>query len=42
MADLLGWQKFPAMWSLTITFAILGVGVAFSLWKSRGVQVQGT
>ena len=38
MADLLGWQKFPASWSLSITFAILFAGVAYSLWKSRGAD----
>ncbi len=36
VADLMGWEKFPAAWSLGITFAILGVGVAVSLWKTRG------
>jgi tellurite resistance protein TerC len=36
VADLMGWEKFPASWSLGITFAILGAGVAFSLWKTRG------
>lgn len=44
VADLFGWQKFPASWSLGITFAILGVGVVYSLWRSRkdaGVPVAG-
>ena len=36
VADLMGWEKFPANWSLMITFAILAAGVAFSLWKTRG------
>ncbi|NAZ37722.1 TerC family protein [Rubellimicrobium sp. CFH 75288] len=36
VADLMGWEKFPAAWSLGITFAILGTGVAWSLWKTRG------
>jgi tellurite resistance protein TerC len=37
-ADLLGFAggKFPPVWSLAITFAILGVGVGYSLWKTRG------
>ena len=35
VADLAGWEKFPASWSLGITFAILAAGVIFSLWKSR-------
>lgn len=34
VADLMGWEKFPPAWSLGITFAILGAGVAFSLWKT--------
>ena len=34
VADLLGWQKFPASWSLGITIAILTVGVVYSLWRS--------
>ncbi|WP_295042021.1 TerC family protein [uncultured Paracoccus sp.] len=36
IADLMGWEKFPPMWSLGITFAILGAGVVFSLWKTTG------
>jgi len=36
VADLLGWEKFPAEWSLGITFAILASGVAYSLWRTRG------
>ena len=35
IADLLGLEKFPAALSLGITFAILGAGVAYSLWKTR-------
>jgi len=34
IADLMGWEKFPPSWSLGITFAILGAGVFFSLWKT--------
>ncbi|MGK7652816.1 TerC family protein [Roseovarius sp. B08] len=34
IADIIGWEKFPPAWSLGITFAILGAGVAFSLWKT--------
>lgn len=34
IADAMGWEKFPPEWSLGITFVILGVGVAFSLWKT--------
>jgi len=35
IADLMGWEKFPPSWSLGITFAILGAGVVFSLWKTK-------
>ncbi|MBC9247385.1 TerC family protein [Paracoccus sp. 11-3] len=35
IADAMGWPKFPPEWSLGITFAILGAGVLFSLWKTR-------
>ena len=37
LADLLGMEggKFPANWSLGITFAILFGGIAYSLWKTR-------
>jgi tellurite resistance protein TerC len=36
VADLLGWGKFPAEWSLAVTFVILAAGVLFSLWRTRG------
>ncbi|QYZ69478.1 TerC family protein [Neotabrizicola shimadae] len=36
VADLFGWEKFPASWSLGITLGILAAGVIFSLWKTRG------
>ena len=35
IADLLGWTKFPAEWSLGITFAILAAGVLYSMWRTR-------
>ena len=38
VADLLGLAKFPAEWSLAITFAILAAGVLFSLWKTRATH----
>ncbi len=38
VADLMGWEKFPADWSLGITFAILAAGVAWSLWRTRGEE----
>ena len=36
LADLMGLEKFPPAVSLGITFAILGAGVAWSLWRTRG------
>jgi tellurite resistance protein TerC len=36
VAEWMGWEKFPANWSLGITFAILAAGIFYSLWKSRG------
>lgn len=35
VADAFGWAKFPASWSLSITFAILAAGILWSLWKTR-------
>lgn len=35
VADLFGWTKFPAEWSLGVTFSILAAGVLWSLWKTR-------
>lgn len=35
VADLMGWEKFPADWSLAVTFAILGIGTIYSLWRTR-------
>jgi tellurite resistance protein TerC len=36
VADMLGWAKIPAQWSLGITFAILAAGIVYSLWRTRG------
>ncbi|WP_199555375.1 TerC family protein [Sandaracinobacteroides hominis] len=38
LGDLLAFEggKFPAVWSLSISFAILAGGVGWSLWKTRG------
>ena len=36
VADLFGWTKFPAEWSLAITTLILTAGVVWSLWRTRG------
>jgi tellurite resistance protein TerC len=35
VADLMGWSKFPAEWSLGITFAILASGIVYSIWRTR-------
>ncbi len=35
VADLLGLEKFPAIWSLGVTFTILSAGVVYSLWRTR-------
>lgn len=35
VADLLALEKFPPMWSLSVTFAILGIGVVYSLLRTR-------
>ncbi|KQN72743.1 TerC family protein [Devosia sp. Leaf64] len=34
VADLMGWDKFPAEWSLGVTFAILAAGIGYSLWRT--------
>ena len=41
LADIAGFDggKFPPEWGLAITFAILGTGVAYSLWKTRANTV---
>jgi tellurite resistance protein TerC len=35
-AEAMGWEKFPAAYSLAITAALLAAGVGWSLWKTRG------
>ncbi len=35
ISDLMGWEKFPAHLSLGITFAILAVGILWSVWRTR-------
>jgi tellurite resistance protein TerC len=39
VADLFGWTKFPPEWSLAITFAILAVGIGYSLWRTRKPEI---
>jgi tellurite resistance protein TerC len=36
VADMLGIAKIPASISLGVTFGLIAVGVAYSLWKTRG------
>lgn len=38
VADLLGWEKFPAGISLGVTFAILATGILWSLWRTRAIK----
>ena len=35
VADLMGWEKFPASLSLGVTLGLLAAGVGVSLWKTR-------
>ena len=35
VADLFGWEKFPASLSLGVTLGLLAAGVGVSLWKTR-------
>ena len=35
---LLGGDKFPPVLSLGVTFALIGAGIAYSLWKTRGAE----
>ena len=41
VADLMGWEKFPAAISLGVTFAILAGGIFWSLWRTRSGQTDG-
>ena len=38
VADLMGWEKFPAAISLGVTFGILAAGVLWSLWRTRTIR----
>ena len=35
VSDLLGWEKFPASISLTVTLALIGGGLLYSLWRTQ-------
>lgn len=39
VADLMGWEKFPASLSLSVTVALIGGGIAYSLYRTRGRKV---
>ncbi len=39
IADAFGLAKFPAEWSLAVTFAILAAGIGYSLWRTRRAPV---
>ena len=40
VADLLGWEKFPASISLTVTLALIGGGLLYSLWRTQREPAQ--
>lgn len=40
LADLAGWDKFPASISLTVTLGLIGGGVLYSLYRTRHEQPQ--
>ena len=42
VADAFGLAKIPPPVSLSITFAILGIGIGWSLWKTRGEKAVAT
>jgi len=37
---MLGGAKFPPLLSLAVTFALIGAGVGYSLWKTRGEPIK--
>ena len=37
---LLGGEKFPTVLSLGVTVALIGAGVGYSLWKTRGEPIR--
>lgn len=40
IADLAGWDKFPATVSLSVTLGLIAGGVAYSLWRTRRVATE--
>jgi tellurite resistance protein TerC len=39
ISNIMGWEKFPANWSLMITLTILAAGFGYSIYKTREVKV---
>ncbi|WP_334164703.1 TerC family protein [Phenylobacterium sp.] len=39
VAEAMGWEKFPAPVSLGVTAALLGGGVAYSMWRTRRIPL---
>ncbi len=35
ISNIMGWEKFPAEWSLIITLLLLASGFGYSIWKTR-------
>jgi tellurite resistance protein TerC len=40
ISNLMGWEKFPAIWSLGITMGLLAAGLIYSLWKTRDQKAE--
>ena len=38
VAEIMGWEKFPAGISLGVTFGILAAGILWSLWRTRSTR----
>ena len=38
VAEIMGWEKFPAGISLGVTFGILAAGILWSLWRTRSTK----
>lgn len=42
ISNLMGWEKFPASWSLATTVCLLAGGFIYSIWKTRGTDNRST
>ena len=38
MVDFFGWEKFPAVVSLSVTLGLLALGIGYSLFKTRNIK----